>query len=344
MEEMTLQSKMKDAPGPSDDVKKMYEILKRIDSEQPFDSDLELSDEELDSDDDEDLAEDDDLSKRLEGIDLNDADAIWSKLTEIERAEFSKIVESEDVTSILPKFNAWWEKKIKRKLVTEMNGDEYDEPEPEPEHPKIIDTIADFSHISTKPPANCVAHNLKNVLASYALMVRYFYGDYMTSKSEAVSYLLSVCANLRANANFDDSPVAVESVRQDAINEGYSVDEHDMRQLRKDVDHLTDGPIQDKQTNTYVLAALSDLHCLFTVIKAEKKHAESKVAASSHTHSPNTENSQKESSHEPSTESDKFSKRYGDRKISKGQSLERAKLNAMIKKIEYYLAFVKKYQ
>lgn len=337
---MTMQSKMKNAPGPSDDVKKMYDILKRIDTEQPFDSDLELSDEELDSDDDEGSAEDDDLSKRLEGIDLNDADAIWSKLTESEQKEFSKIVESEDVTSILPKFNAWWETKIKRKLVTEMNGDESDEPNPKPqiEHPKIIETIADFSRISTKPPANCVAHNLKNVLASYALMVRYFYGEHMTSKSEAVNYLVSVCANLRANVNFDDSSVAVESVRQDAINEGYSVDDHDMRQMKKDIDHLTDGPIQDKQTNTYVLAALSDLHCLFSVVKAEKKHTESKAAALSE------ENCQNKPSHEPSTESDKFSKRYGDRKVSNGQNVERGKLNAMIKKIEYYLAFVKEYQ
>lgn len=342
MEEMASQDKMNSAPGSSDDAKKMYEILKRIENEQPFDSDFgfgQLSDEELDSDDDENPPEDDDdLSKRLEGIDLNDADAIWSKLTESERLGFNKIVESEDVTSILPKFNAWWETKIKRKLVTEMDGGKSDESEPQAEHPKIIETIWDFSRISTKPPAVCVVHNLKNVLASYSLMVRYLYGEHMTSKNESVSYLMTVCANLRANANFDDSAVAIESVRQDALNEGHSVDEQDMRQIRKDVDHLTDGPIQDKRTNTYVLAALSDLHRLLSIVKAEKKYAESKPATL------NIDNVQIEASDEPTKEFSTFSKRYGDRKVSNYHHLEKGKLTAMIKKIEFFLAFVKTFQ
>lgn len=337
LEEMALDSKMKSAPGPSDDVKKMYEILKRVENDEPTDSDLELSDDEgLDSDDDEGTVEDDnDLADRLEGIDLNDAEALWSKLTDSERQEFNKIIQSEDVTSILPEFKAWWERKIKRKLVTEMNGDAADEVEPHVEHPKIIESIVDFSRISTKSPAPCVLNNLKNVLAGYSSMVRFFYGEHGTSKHEAVTYLVSICANLRANANFDDSAVAIESIRQDALNEGYAIDEQDARQMKKDVNHLIEGPIQDKQTNTFVLAALSDLHNLFSTVKAEKKQTDSK---------PSTSTDEANHQNETMEEGVKFSKRFADQKTADCQSFRKGQLTAMIKKIEYYLAFVKKYQ
>lgn len=347
MEEMALQSKMKNATSPSDDVKKMHEILKRVESgDQAIDSDFELSDdEELDSDDDEDRPiDDDDLSKRLEGIDLNDADAIWSKLTDSERQEFNKIIQSEDVTSILPKYNAWWELKIKRKLVTEMNGDETGNSEAEPviEHPKIIESIVDFARISTKPPAACVANNLVNVLAGYTSMVRFFYGEYETSKQEAVKYLLSVCANLRTNANFDDADVAIESIRQDAHNEGYAIDEHDRRQMRKDIDNLMEGPIEDKQSNTFILAALSDLHGLLSAVKTEIKSSHSKELVSANTGSSGADDGAT-SSIETNTDSEKFTKRFNDRKVNGCLNLKKNKLIAIIKKIEYYLAYANKY-
>ncbi|XP_055325782.1 uncharacterized protein LOC129579634 [Sitodiplosis mosellana] len=345
VEEMTLQSKMKNTSGPSDDVKKMYDILKRVESgDQPIDSDFELSDEELDSDDDEDEPDDDnDLSKRLEGIDLNDADAIWSKLTESERQEFNKIIQSEDVTSILPKYSAWWEIKTKRKLVSEMNGDETDDPaEPIVEHPKIIESIVDFARISTKTPASCVVNNLINVLTGYASMVRFFYGEYEASKYEAVKYLISVCANLRMNANFDDADVAIESIRQDANNEGYAVDEQDMRQMKKDIDNLMAGPIQDKPTNTFILAALSDLHRLLSAVKTEIKNSHSKPSVSVNAASSGGDEGAS-STNEPTNDSEKFTKRFNDQKANACSDLEKGKLTAMIKKIEYYLAYAKKY-
>lgn len=335
---MATQSKLKHAPGTSDDVKQMYEILKKMENNEQMDSDSNLSDDEddeLDSDDEEDLLGDDDLSKRLEGIDLNDADAIWSKLTEGERQEFDKIVQSEDVTSILPKFSAWWEKQIQRKLVTELNGDEKDETEVNRvEHPKIVDKIVDFARISTRPPASCILNNLTNVLASYTSMVRFFYGEQETSKHEAISYLMAVCANLRTNANFDDTSLAIESIRQDALNEGYSIDESDLRQMKKDVDHLMAGSIQDKQNNVFVLAALSDLHRLFSAIKIEMK---SKPMDTSN-QVPNDP-----ASDQQKLESEQFSKRFNDRKVNSCQNLDKGKLTAIIKKLEYYLAYVSKY-
>lgn len=353
VQELSSQSKASKTPGSSDDVKEMYEILKRIECNEPMDSesdqeiDSDLSDEELDeeldSDDDDDSPAYNELSKRLEGIDLNDADAIWSKLTESERHEFSKIVQSEDVTSILPKFNAWWGMQAQRKLVTELNEDEKCESEEESvKHPTIIESIVDFARISTRAPAPCVRHNLMNVLASYTSMVRFFYGEHETSQHEAVSYLIAVCSNFRTNANFDDSDLAIESVRQDALNEGHPMDEFDVRQMHKDVDHLMEGPIQGKQTSAFVLAALSDLHRLLSkllsVIKAERKSTQLKPTVSS-----KQTDQKQETSASITKECDKFSKRFSTQNVNSCHNLEKTKLTEIIRKIEYYLAYVKKY-
>lgn len=343
---MALQSQPKNAPGSSDDVKQMYEILKRIENNEMTDSDFEVPDDdddgdELDSDDETDMPDDNDLSKRLEGIDLNDADAIWSHLTDAEKQEFKKIVQSEDVTSILPKFVGWWEKQIEKKLVTEMNDEEEDEPEENNiEYPMIIEPIVDFGKISLKPPASCVVNNLVNVLGSYASMVRFFYDDYETNQNEAVNYVVGICANLRTNANFDDSDLAIESIRQDGLNEGYSIDDSDVRQMKKDVDCLMKGPIQNKQSNTYALAALSDLHRLLLAVKTELKSAKTKPVDSSNQAQENSATADAVSK-PSSSESETFSTRFNDQQVK--QRLEKGKLTAIIKKIEYYLSYVNKY-
>lgn len=350
----------------------MYEMLQRIENDPPITGDFDLSDDELDSDDDGDEEyeaadgdDDDDLAKRLEGVDLNDADAIWSLLNENEREEFNKIVQSEDVTSILPKFNAWWETKVKKKLITEMNGDETgDDLEQSTEsvdHPKIIETIKDFGLISTKPPAPCVTNNLINVLAAYASMVRYFYGEPETNKFDAVDYLLAICANLRVNANFDDSAVAIESIRQDAHNEGYAIDEPDVQQIQNDIECFMNGPIEGKQTNTFMLAALSELHRLFSATKAAQKytngtkdvngsagpansessHSFSKSESSPTQQAPSPSDT---SSSEQAKASDQFSKRFSSsQRSNECKHLEKVKLTALIKKVEYYLAYVNKF-
>lgn len=343
---MALQSQPKNAPGSSDDVKQMYEILKRIENNEMTDSDFEVPDDdddgdELDSDDETDMPDDNDLSKRLEGIDLNDADAIWSHLTDAEKQEFKKIVQSEDVTSILPKFVGWWEKQIEKKLVTEMNDEEEDEPEENNiEYPMIIEPIVDFGKISLKPPASCVVNNLVNVLGSYASMVRFFYDDYETNQNEAVNYVVGICANLRTNANFDDSDLAIESIRQDGLSEGYSIDDSDVRQMKKDVDCLMKGPIQNKQSNTYALAALSDLHRLLLAVKTELKSAKTKPVDSSNQAQENSATADAVSK-PSSSESETFSTRFNDQQVK--QRLEKGKLTAIIKKIEYYLSYVNKY-
>lgn len=342
---MALQSQLRcgtldDIPGLSDDVKRMYQMLKRMESTQSTNSDFDISDEELDSDDEgaEDGAE---LSKRLEGINLDDADAIWAKLTVAERQEFEKIVQSDDVGSIMPTFNPWWENKVQKVLIQEINNDasgiehEY---EHSVEHPMIYDSIADFDTISPKAPAPCVEYNLINVLAAYTATVRFCMGDHMHSATEAVNYLVKICANLRTNANFDDQQMAIESVRSESHSAGFSTDENDVQQMKKDIDFINEGPDPTKQSNVYILAALCDLHRLLIAAKTTKKLSQSKqisTVQAAHT-------SAKCSSNSP--EFQQFAKRFGDHKIAEFYDVERPKLTACIKKIEYYLAYAKRYK
>lgn len=345
---MALQSQMRcgtldDIPGLSDDIKRMYQILKRMESNQSIGStisDFDISDieEELDSDDDEDPAIDGDLTNRLEGIDLNDANAIWSKLTENERQEFGQIVTTEDVSAILPEFNPWWEQKIKKQLITEV---ESESDANNIIHPKIFEGISDFSKISTKPPAACVKNNLCNVLAAYATTVRFYCGEHFTNPQEAASYLLLICANLKSNANFDDTGLAIESIRYEANNEGFSIDDGDVQKMKKDIDNIKEGSDSTKQSNEYILAALSDLHQLLRAAKSEKKSKDKIPSAS-------TSAQEGQSLHfsppkEKVKQFDDFFKRFADHTVIGAQSVDKTKLSASIKKVEYYLAFVKQF-
>lgn len=324
-----------DIPGLSDDIKRMYQILKRMESVQSIGStisDFDISDDDLDSDDEFTSVNNEDLSKRLEGINLDDADAIWSKLTDSERQEFEKIVQSDDVSSILPPFNPWWESKVKKPMIEELNSKE--QTKPVAQHPEISNAIVDFATISTKAPAPCVANNLVNVLAAYTLTVRFFVGDHLNSAEEAVNYMLSVCANLKTNANFDEPSLAIESVRYEAINEGFHIDDDDVQHMKKDIDNINEGDDPAKFSNVYVLAALSDLQRMLVAAKGSKKSKDQTKASTS---CQAVQSTRKETTEE-------FARKFADHQILHFNNVDRSKLNTCLKKIEYYLAYVKKFR
>lgn len=351
---MALQSQSRcgtldNIPGLSDDVKRMYQMLKRMESTQSLNSsisDFDMSDEELDSDDEKADPDDTiDLSKRLEGVNLEDAEAIWAKLTVAEREEFEKIVQSDDVSNIMPTFHPWWENKVQRVLIQEINNDENEvqhEYGHSVDHPNIYDSIVDFETISPKAPASCVANNLINILAAYTATVRFCMGDHMHNATEATNYLVKICANLHSNANFDDQQLAIESIRCESHSAGFSIDDKDIQQIKKDIDFIAEGPDPAKQSNVFILAALSDLHGLLVAAKQMKKLSYAKAGSASSQQLAHTSASTHCSSRHP--EFQQFAKRFGDHKIAEFYDVERPKLHASIKKIEYYLAYAKRYK
>lgn len=62
-----------------------------------------------DSDDDDSLP---DLYDRLQNVDLNDADEVWKRLSEQEKLEFQAILNSGDVSQLIPEYEPWWCKRL----------------------------------------------------------------------------------------------------------------------------------------------------------------------------------------------------------------------------------------
>lgn len=110
---------------------RIFEILERNRFEE---SDV------VDSDDEEDVA---DLGERLNGIDLDDADKVWEKLTHDERQEFMAFLKSEDVAKFVPKWTPWWEFHSDKKVQEVEEAMRYKE-----KCPEIVSMIKDFNTIS----------------------------------------------------------------------------------------------------------------------------------------------------------------------------------------------------
>lgn len=208
---------------------------------------------------------------------------------------------------LLPLYEAWWTKK---KLIEEIVDGKSSL---STQTPEIMTNIVDFNTISSKPPADCVKHNLKNVLAAYVLTVRFFNGEQAASTHEFANYLITTCANLKFNANFDDDDVAIESVVHNCQTEGLTIDSDQVELLYNDVQLIS-------QSFSHILAALSDIHRLLSQTKRNKFVKRQ------------------------ANETSDFSRRFFDHEIVNFENLNKTKLSASIKKIEYYLALVAKYK
>lgn len=73
------------------------------------------------------------MSERLEGIDLDDADEVWKRLSAEERAEFQKMCASGNIQELVPDFVPWWDsEKSSPKIelvqdVTDLNSGKKDD-------------------------------------------------------------------------------------------------------------------------------------------------------------------------------------------------------------------------
>jgi hypothetical protein len=146
------------------DKRNVLEMLERIGKEEEEDGDEEDGEfEEIDSDDEED---DTDLAERLGEVDLNNADAVWERLTDAEKEEFKTIVHNGDVEKIVASIEPFWKQKIEQ-LVIEVAEGERRIKEIRENCPAVIDNIKSFKEISSKPPAKCVVYNVANVIVTY---------------------------------------------------------------------------------------------------------------------------------------------------------------------------------
>jgi len=222
----------------------MIDILQRVNKEE---------EEEEDSDDEEEPLE---LEERLKGVNLDDAEEIWSKLTKDERDEFDGLIKSGDVSSVLPEYTAWWTVKVKQAKIHDLS-----EPEDETYKlncPAVPDNIPALSSLCRNPSEFC-KFGLLNLLYAYAYAVRYFSGDY-SDPAQVLEFCEAVQLLSRglAGQNYQLADTAIECAASQVQHHHHlTVSLHFSRSVKKDVVEIVKGPTGSD--NYYILAGLADL-------------------------------------------------------------------------------------
>lgn len=331
---MRMQSVESNASTISDiDLTEQIRLLEDLEEQEEGEEEEQSSD--LDSDDETGPATEriacTDLAERLQNVDLNDANAVWQKLTSEEQKDFEQLIQTGDISTIVPEYRPWWvvETPLLIQDVTETNNNQVVAHDAKLQLPALLDNIRRFGELSTKSPDPCVRHNLINILAAYTFAARFFNGDHQSYPHESAHCLVSICANIKANWNYESDAAALESVAMEARNEGLRFDEADVQTMRSDVDKLLNPPahaieqncedtqdLQVLEQNLFILAALSDL---YRVLMQAKLHKDSPLREK---YTPGV-----------------FHKRFADHEINNFGELKRSKLGVYLKKIEYFLAY-----
>ncbi|XP_045522462.1 zinc finger HIT domain-containing protein 2 [Pieris brassicae] len=286
-----------------DSKSKMIEILNRMQNEE-----LEPEEEFLDSDDDNEI----DLPTRLQNIKLDDADSLWSALTNDERNEFQSLLNGSTVGDIVPHWEPWWMYRKEKKLVEDLQQPNNEEnilnkcP--------IIKVVPKFSTLTNVKPAPSIRVNIINVLAAYSFVMRYFNGE--VEPVEAVVCILNICDSLNSNSNFEEPDLAVEAVTQKCLQSVLiETDEESLEIMRHDTFLLYQGP-NEENSLFYTKSAISDLIDIFSNAKSKSKI---KTEARS---------------------KGDFSRKFPEHDNSHLPSLDISKVKKCIKKLEFYLSFL----
>lgn len=314
-----------------EDVRKIYDILRRIRENDAGIPTEDFDQDSLDSDDeagDEEEHEDElgegehaddsdelDIAERLKDIDINDADEVWEHLTQEERNEFKKLVASGDIMKLLPDYKPWWLKQNNQSKIVDITTKK--EEENQLNIPAIYENIPQFSSICSKEPAPCVHYNLWNIMAAYSCTSRYFHGEHLTSPNESAAFFVNLSSCLKYGTNFEDVNDAIVSVEMEALTTGNGATElmppgTPKTLLVESREQMQSDARQLMSLRHFKLAALSDILKIFHLTKNILKKANRK----------DTE----------------FHKLFA---FSSGmEELTRPKVLQIVKKLEFYLSYV----
>lgn len=219
--------------------------------------------EQLDSDDD------DDLSSRLEGVDLDDTDQVWSLMTPEERRHFHKTIEDGEIYRLIPKDEEltstmfWWDVYHETKKIVDLDSDL----ENNKLHPELPQIFSPKILIDTSSSSPLLKFNLTNILMSYAFAYKHLGWNQIDSTiSENIhnfcTILFDLSATLRRNQNFTSSDQAIESVVAMSLNSSLKQYSKDVKSTKDDVFRILCGPGNGQEATIYVHAALSDIRSI----------------------------------------------------------------------------------
>ena len=213
--------------------------------------------DELDSDDDEDLG------FRLEGIDLDDTDKVWSLLSPEERRDFQRQIESGEIYKIVPKEHQtqdlWWDVFYPKKKIAEVDAQSEGNL-----HQHLPSIFTPEKIVDTYSCSPLIKHNLVNIILSYAFGYKYLVWHEKPSPTkedydEFSKLILTLSTNLKKAENFSSFDHAIESVISMAMNSSLKAYTNDIRATKHDVMKIIRGPGECYEDKLYVHAALSDL-------------------------------------------------------------------------------------
>ncbi|XP_011501150.1 PREDICTED: zinc finger HIT domain-containing protein 2 [Ceratosolen solmsi marchali] len=264
---------------------------------------------ELDSDDDNIQC----LEKRLENINLDNANELWSALTAYEKQEFETLIASGEASKLLPLWNPWWTFSVSKKLIEEIDNTNNDQ-DYKNNCPQILNCSA-LKSISKVSPL--IRFNIINTIYAYAFSVLYFNGEHHSSSFDAVYIFLQICDTLRVNRIFKDCSSAIEHVLLEiANNKILSGDQETILETKKAGDLILNGP-EEKNKSFYVITALSDLHQLLYKVKT------------------------KISKKQPEPIDHEFNSKFQSSTDMKSIKISKTNISLFMKKIEFYITWLK---
>lgn len=64
-----------------------------------------------------------DLETRLQNVNFEDPNELWSALSEAEKQEFEALIKNGEAEKLLPKWVPWWTCRVERKLIQPIEED-----------------------------------------------------------------------------------------------------------------------------------------------------------------------------------------------------------------------------
>merc|ERR1719219_2913142 len=211
----------------------------------------------------------------MRGVNLEDPDELWARLTEEERSEFDRLARSGDVSSVLPDYQPWWSVKVQAKKIREL--DEMEEEKMFMKNcPPLEKEIPPLSQLCPNP-SEFIKFGIFNILYAYAYAVKFLLGDYAEETLDLVNIVQLLSKNLSGH-NYSDVDTALESAASEVNNHPQlTISLQFSRQVKGDVLQIIRGPGLSGSHSYYVMAALSDLKRLFSKAgKSLKKVAKQK--------------------------------------------------------------------
>ena len=248
----------------------MMKILNRMNDQQE-------EEEEEDSDDDEDPV---DLEERMRGVNLDNPEELWARLTEDERREFDQLARSGEVGSVLPDYQPWWSIKLQTKKIRELDELEEEEERLMEICPPVEKEIPQLSQLCPKP-SEFIKFGIFNILYAYAYGVKFLLGDYEEETLELVNIVQLLSLNLSGH-NYTEVDTALEAAASQVNHQPQlTISLQFSREVKRDVLEIVRGPGLSGYHSHYVMAALSDLKRLFSrAAKSLKKVAKQEKISS----------------------------------------------------------------